>query len=555
MTRPWKRFNDLQLHAKLVISYLAVILILVLFWGVSSYVQMNSQLAMIAESDFDALVSSTYTRIRNKADRATRALLVMARDGKIIEVFCSPVLTPYQRADMVINHFDPLLANVNEQNEYISQVMVFTGVGLLDVRHYILDIDSVTGTDSLLLYCTSEPTWQFTGDTLAVSCQLSGVDLGANSASISYIIDCDEFFSDCVQKNAMATMLRVLDRDGNLIYENSNSDILWEDKPELFFREVKDAVTGWQICFYADPQTRTVPVTVTVRTTVIAVAVALMLIVPLMLVMSRGFSRRIQDLKEKVAQIVPSHYEMVISSTDKDEIGEITNAIGTMVEDSRQRILRSYQESIHRRDARIQALQAQINPHFLYNTLSNLNWRAIRSGDIEMSKLLNAMSKFYRMTLNKGEILSTIGDEVEHARLYMRIQCAIHNAEPAEERYAVNQDLIDYHVPTVILQPLVENAVEHGLSSVGFENGKLLISVDLENEQIVIRVSDNGNGISPEVVNSVFDPREDEKRGYGLRNVYDRLRLLFEEEFTMSFETGDAGGTTVVLRIPPYVQP
>ncbi len=555
MARLWKRFNDLQLRSKLIISYSIVVLVLMLFWGVSSYAQMNSQLADLAQREFDEMVISTTSRIQNKTDRAVRALLVMARNGGIIELFSSPMLTPYQQADMVNNQFDPLLANINDQNEYISQVRVFATVGPLGVRHYIRDISKLSAEDQFLQDCTSEPTWQFSGSVLAVSCKLAGIDLGAEAASISYIIDRETFFSDCMQGNTMSTVVQVLDKDGRLIYSHSGNGSVSETKGRLLHTKVEGAITGWQICFYANPQDHAMPVEITVRTTVVSVVMALMLIVPLMLLMSWGFSRRIQALKEQVSQIVPSHYETEISATEKDEIGEITNAIGAMVKDSRQRILWSYQESIHRRDAKIQALQAQINPHFLYNTLSKLNWKAIRNGDMEMSRLLNAMSKFYRMTLNKGDILSTIGDEVEHARLYMRIQCAIHNAELVQESYEVDQDMIDYQIPTVILQPLVENAVEHGFGGIGFENGKLRICVCKDQEQIVIRVSDNGPGISPEAARSIFERPNGVSSGYGLRNVYDRLRLLFEDEFTMTFETEAADGTAVVLRIPPYVQP
>lgn len=553
----WKHFNNLHLRAKLMISYLAVILILVLFWGGSSYAQMNTQISMIAEKDFSNLASSACTLIQNKAERAERALLVMARDSRIIEMFCSPSLTPYQQADMIINHFDPLLANINEQNEYISRVVVFTAGGLQNARHYILDIRDLTESERLLTECSSEPTWQFTGDTLAVSCKLAGVDLGADTASVSFILDTEKFFSDCVHGSSMDYLMQIRDKNGSLIYEYASiaNEQAWQECAQPMEYRSDYSRPGWTVCFYANPLTQSVPAQVTIRTTMIAVMVALMLIFPLMLLMSHGFSRRIHDLKEKVEQIVPSHYEMEISSPDKDEIGEITNTIGDMVRDSRQRILKSYQESINQRDAKIQALQAQINPHFLYNTLSNLNWRAIRSGDMEMSRLLNAMSKFYRMTLNKGKILSTIGEELEHARLYMRIQCAIHNGEPAEEVYEVSEDLIDYHIPTLILQPLVENAVEHGFGSIGFENGKLGISVGLEDGQIVIRVSDNGVGISKEAAAAVLDPQEESAPGYGLRNVYHRLRLLFEDEFSMSFETGESGGTSVVIRVPPYVQP
>lgn len=138
-------------------------------------------------------------------------------------------------------------------------------------------------------------------------------------------------------------------------------------------------------------------------------------------------------------------------------------------------------------------------------------------------------------------------------RLYMRIQCGIHGTELAEETYEVDEDLLDYEMPSIILQPLVENAVEHGIGAVGFENGRLNICVHEEEGNIVIKVCDNGPGMSPEAAVAVLD-QESEAPGYGLRNVYRRLHLFFDNQCDMRFDETPGGGSTVVLEIPPYVQ-
>ena len=556
MKRLLHLFNNCRLRTKLLISYVSLVVILLVFWGGSAYNQINRHLLENARSDFHNTFSFACLLLENKIARAERTLTLMAEDPSVSGTFSTMYLSQFQQAQSLLDRFDPLLANVNQQNEYLSGVRIYTYYGLKGTRSYIKDAAAVTGTEAESLSCGSDPRWWFDGENLTISVKSVNQNQPQYAATVTYLIDREIFFGDCLQDQNLDYRFLVYGDDGRELFcqESITDEAVWYGNGRHLLQEEQTIPTGWRVSLEINADPMMVPVTATLRSTLIAVAIALLLIIPLIMLLSFSFSKRIRVLKEQVAQIVPRKYEMDISSPNKDEIGDITNAVGSLVQDTRQIILESYQETIARRDAQIQALQAQINPHFLYNTLSNLNWRAIARSDLDTSNLLNALSRFYRLSLNNGRIISTISQELEHVRLYMRIQCGIHGTELAEEAYEVDEDLLDYEMPSIILQPLVENAVEHGIGAVGFENGRLNICVHEEEGNIVIRVCDNGPGMSPAAAAAVLE-QESEAPGYGLRNVYRRLHLFFDNQCDMRFDETPGGGSTVVLEIPPYVQP
>lgn len=549
-------FNSCRLRTKLLVSYVCLVVILLVFWGGSAYTQINRQLVENARTDLSNTLSFACLLLENKTARAQRTMTMMAEDSSVSETFGTMYFSQFQQAQSLLDRFDPLLANVNQQNEYLSEVRIYTYFGLKGTRDYIRDAAAVTGTEAEYLNCGSEPRWRFDGTNLTLSVKSVSPDQLESPATITFFVDRDKFFQDCLQNLDLDYRFLVTGESGQeLFHRESVADLrAWQTAGSSILHEEQTLSVGWRVILEVNADPVLVPASATLYATLIAVAIALLLIVPLILLLSFGFSRRIRVLKEQVAQIVPLKYEVDISSRDKDEIGEITNAVGELVRDTRKIILHSYQETIARRDAQIQALQAQINPHFLYNTLSNLNWRAIAKGDFETSELLNALSRFYRLSLNNGRIISTISQELEHVQLYMRIQCSSHGAELLEETYDVDEDLLDYNIPSIILQPLVENAVEHGIGAIGFEKGRLVISVRQADGNIVIRVSDNGPGMDPRAAADLLEQKS-EAPGYGLRNVYSRLLLFFDNQCTMRFEQTAGGGNTVVLMIPPYVQP
>ena len=194
----------------------------------------------------------------------------------------------------------------------------------------------------------------------------------------------------------------------------------------------------------------------------------------------------------------------------------------------------------------MRALQAQINPHFLYNSLSIINWKAIEADEQEISKVTLALSTYYRTSLNRGETMTTVVSEMENIRAYLKIQLIMHdNSFRVEEVY--DNTMGSCEIPKLILQPLVENAIDHGLDVSEKIEKVLRIKVVHDELFLYFMVEDNGNGMTEEKASQIVTYRS---KGYGVRNVNERIVLLYGEENKIRVESKEGEGTRVCIRIP-----
>lgn len=185
-----------------------------------------------------------------------------------------------------------------------------------------------------------------------------------------------------------------------------------------------------------------------------------------------------------------------------------------------------------------------INPHFLYNTLDQLNWMALGAGQDKMSEILELMGRMFRIGLSNGESLVTIHDELLHAGCYMQIQ-QLRWEEGLTVVTHVPAELELYYIPKMTLQPFIENAIMHGFD--GRSEGTICITAVQENEAIIFTVSDDGVGLR----NNWNSGEKRSTGGYGIRNVTERFEAFFGADYGINIHDNDAGsGVTVTIRIP-----
>ena len=176
----------------------------------------------------------------------------------------------------------------------------------------------------------------------------------------------------------------------------------------------------------------------------------------------------------------------------------------------------------------MKALQAQINPHFLYNTLSLINWKAIEADAEDISKITLALSTFYRTSLNKGKNVMSLSDELRNMRSYLDIQLMMHDYE-FDVEFDVDESIGQYQSLNLMLQPLIENAIAHGIDVKTDGRGKLTITGKEDGDLIVLTVADNGVGMSDEQAARILT---EESKGYGVRNVNERIKLYYGEQYS-----------------------
>ncbi|MDB4865807.1 MAG: sensor histidine kinase [Cohnella sp.] len=229
------------------------------------------------------------------------------------------------------------------------------------------------------------------------------------------------------------------------------------------------------------------------------------------------------------------------------EIGILQRNFNRLMDRIGQLMQENERKEKEKREALLQALQMQIHPHFLYNTLDTMYWMSKKHQAEPLSKLVAALGKFFRFTLNSGQEWTTLDKELEHVENYLQIQ-SYRYRDRLQHEIELDPLAKDASIIPLLLQPLVENAVEHGISNIP-EGGKVTITARREGEQVIIQIMNTGNAVDEKRVAGLL--RDDSPSGHvGLRNVQHRIQLAFGPEYGLMVEAGTPGGTTVTVNIP-----
>lgn len=214
-------------------------------------------------------------------------------------------------------------------------------------------------------------------------------------------------------------------------------------------------------------------------------------------------------------------------------------------------------EQTERRKSELAALQSQINPHFLYNTLESITWMIEGERNEEASFMITQLAKFFRISLSKGRTIITIRDELQHAQSYMNIQ-KIRYKNTFSVTFAVAEELYSYCTVKLILQPLLENAIAYGVGAMD-DSGEIVVAGERKGRDIILSVKDNGIGMTEEEVEHILTDGERISKhgsGVGLVNVNNRIQILFGKEYGLKVESEPDEGTVVSIRMPavPYTE-
>lgn len=268
---------------------------------------------------------------------------------------------------------------------------------------------------------------------------------------------------------------------------------------------------------------------------------------------SRSTTNRVNQLITRMHKAQTGHFETIDIPSSKDEIGQLVDTFNYMIGKIQILVQEEYILGQRAKASELKALQEQINPHFLYNTLDLINWTAIRNNVPEISSVVQALAKFYKLSLSKGHEVVSIVDELAHVTLYVSIQ-NMRFENRIQFSTNIDEALLSYSIIKITLQPLVENSILHGILEKE-NSGKLLISGRLENSDLVLVVEDDGVGIPPDKLKNILVlPKGDEKHGYGVANVNERLKTHYGKNYGLTYHSQPGVGTKVEIRIPaiPY---
>lgn len=273
-----------------------------------------------------------------------------------------------------------------------------------------------------------------------------------------------------------------------------------------------------------------------------AVFIALMML-GIAWLLTRSVTVPVTRLSGAMRRFGAGEFEARIGDAAHDEIGMLCREFDDMAG----RVCRLTEQLCEARakekEAVYTALQAQINPHFLYNTLDMISWMGYGASNADICKVVASLSDFFRLSLNKGEDSFTLADELNHVKSYITIQ--EYRMRHIQFRLEAPRELLNLRVPKLMVQPLVENAILHGLRPRNYR-GHITISCALEQAYLVIRVMDDGVGFDEKLLGE----RTEKSTSYGLKNIRQRLAVLYDDRGSLEIANRPEGGVVARLRYP-----
>ena len=280
----------------------------------------------------------------------------------------------------------------------------------------------------------------------------------------------------------------------------------------------------------------------------------LVAVIPLLIMVSRLIIDPLDVLRESMVKFRNGDFSQRIEVKTDDEIGETQQGFNEMVSEMKELIDKNYVITLKEKESELNALQAQINPHFLYNALDALYWKCMETGNEEIGEDVLALSDLFRLVLNTGRDITFVSDEIKLLASYLHMQ-QLRFGNRFVYNIDVEESLMDEILPKLLLQPFVENSVVHGFEK---DTGNFTLDIigKREGDRMILEVIDTGVGMDDQQVAELFAPPKTGKTSghrvskYAIRNVKERLDLLYKESYRLDISSKPGEGTTVRIEIP-----
>ncbi|MBP2000199.1 two-component system sensor histidine kinase YesM [Paenibacillus shirakamiensis] len=565
MNRLFVYFRDSGLRRKLMLSYALMIIIPILSLGLYSYISAKGYLKKQMLESMNNTVSQTALNLDQRMEKIGDFMDFMAYNPIVKKVTASelPDLLSYTKE--LNDNIEPTLWYYMSINQEIREVIFYSDYTGKQIGNFVYPSLQVQGKSWYEEARKSRNTqWHIEKDVLFAVHNIQKSDNATFAGELYVRLDEDLLFKSLEQVYQGQYGILITKPDGGIVYTGQEANHLTQTDVRKLIGESKRNFSmngqdylltksvlphsGWTFYYYVPTEGLTVNTNSILTATGTVIVLCLVILMCMIWLFSRTLVRPILKLRQKIQLVETGHFDIPIQSDAKDEIGGLTRSFAHMVKKIRELIEEVYQARLLEKEAELKALQAQINPHFLYNTLSIINWRAIQVDAKDISRVANSLSRFYRTSLNKGKQFTRIQDEIQNIKAYLDIQLLMHEEE-FEVVYDIPEEAYLYEIIHFILQPIVENAIVHGIDEREEGKGCLVIRVecDIDAEHIFIIVQDNGKGMNEEQVGGWMNT---EVGGYGIRNVHDRIQLHYGEAYGISIHSVLGEGTEVRIKLP-----
>lgn len=556
--------NGIKLRYKLAIIYsmFCFLPVMLLFW--LSFLQMRSIIDDKEKLNLQSYLQQSVSSMDRTLDGYNSLSDYIAFDRTLAEAFSMEYGTPYEQYEQLTQKVDPILRSSSYFHGGMQRITIYTDNGMVKHDTTVAPVSEIEETDwyqktlehpGLNWFVNYPEKTLFSARKLAFSGAREGVNI------LYMDVDYQKLFTPYAETLISECGLYITDQEGKLVFEesrfsgkNQNYDLTYSEFLEQRDRGSADYTilceqsntTGWTVWLYqpvglAGESMR--PIGVMAGVTIL---ICIFAAVFAYFITSGMVSGRIERLTCLMQEVQEGSMDMQVGSDDRDEIGMLYRGFGSMMKRIRTLINEVYLGKITQKEAELKALQAQINPHFLYNTLSLINWKALAAGEEDISRMTLAMSTFYRTALNRGRNVLQVEAELSNTRAYLEIQSMLHDGD-FDYEIEVQPEILQCESLNLILQPLVENAIHHGIEEKTDGRGKISVRGWKEDNCVWFMVEDNGVGMEQKVADKILTM---ESKGYGVRNVDERIRLCYGEKYAMKVESVVGKGTKMTIHFP-----
>ena len=395
------------------------------------------------------------------------------------------------------------------------------------------------------------------------------LDSATSSTAIGYMqleVFADEFLDGIFQSDYLNNGILLVDANGEKIAERTIKDRQTnksvhqhiEERREERLYETKKYIlassekmdNGWKLYYYIDKSEISDQIQEILATTVLVMGLCLVVALVMMSVISRILSTRILQLKHGAEEISNGNFNLKIEQNYSDEIGIVAESFREMCMKINQMMQDMYELGLEKRKEELKALQAMMNPHFLYNCLSSIKWKAIRSEQDDIAKITGLLAKFYRTALNGGRQITIVQNELENIKAYLQIQLKSHE-DNFDVEYQLDGEGMECQMPNFLLQPIVENAICHGTDLCESERGKIKIEYIYGEEYLLFHIYNNGPKVDKEELEQILNTPG---KGYGIYNIRERIRMYYDTECGLYSSLTDEGLICFSVKIRKVIE-
>ncbi len=565
----WKMtawFKNLKFRSKILFICLLSSILPVVVLGSYCYYQIQNILINRESEVLEESLNQAVSSINYKVNTYTNVINQMVWNEDVKRGVTSEYENSYEMYLFYRDILDPLSLNTHFLYSEINTITIFSDNPMNphgDILRPLTTIEQKSWFDQILETSTPKFVVSAADQTFEVVSQI--FDRNHSITNVVYIdIDYEHVFENMSRLFENNYGLVILDEYHKPVYTFQNFQEEYDSyelttnelekklndgslSEDYVFKESSLTSYNWTAYLYRPLDTiyaSTYKITVTVFIVILLCVLILFLSI---YYLSRVTVRPLEKLEKNMELIEKGDLSVTVTNTSTDEIGHLIRRFTNMVHKLQEMINEVYKSKIAEQQYEMKALQAQINPHFFYNSLSLINSKAIIAEQEDISKMAQLLSTFYRTTLNRGKNTISVREELENTTSYIQIQRMMHS-DSFDVRCEIDEEILDYTMLNLLLQPLVENAINHGIDHKE-SPGKAVLTITAKqtDNSLIFKVSDNGCGMELEMLESILTTKT---KGYGVQNVHHRVQLAYGAEYGLTYTSKSMEGTTVTLTIP-----